>query len=91
MFLKTYPVRWRRQATIGNYVVDFYCAKAKLALELDGGGHYTPEQTHKDAERTKELEQMGITVHRFCNTDVDRNFSGVCEQIDLLVKQMLLP
>ena len=89
-YLRNYPVRFQRQKAIGNYIVDFYCAKAKLVIELDGGGHYTLEQTKKDAIRTTELEAMDLTVLRFCNLDIDRNFLGVCEFIDLTVKNLSL-
>ena len=89
-FLRNYPVRFQRQKAIGNYIVDFYCAKARLAIELDGGGHYTPRQAENDAIRTKELESMNLTVLRFCNLDIDRNFRGVCEHIDLTVKNLSL-
>ncbi|MBQ3529862.1 MAG: endonuclease domain-containing protein [Oscillospiraceae bacterium] len=89
-YLRNYPVRFQRQKAIGNYIVDFYCAKAKLVIELDGGGHYTLEQTKKDAIRTTELEAMDLTVLRFCNLDIDRNFLGVCECIDLTVKNLSL-
>ncbi|MBQ8740681.1 MAG: endonuclease domain-containing protein [Clostridia bacterium] len=88
-FLKNYPIRFQRQKSIGNYIVDFYCAKAKLVVELDGGGHYTKEQIKKDNIRTKELEDMNLTVLRICNLDIDRNFSNVCEYIDLAVKKSL--
>ena len=86
-FLREYPIRFQRQKAIGVYIVDFYCARAKLVLELDGGGHYTPEQKEKDNIRSKELEQMDLTVVRICNTDVQKNFYGVCEYIDRLVKE----
>ena len=89
-FLRNYPVRFQRQKAIGNYIADFYCAKAGLVIELDGGGHYTAEQTEKDAFRTKTLESMNLTVLRICNLDIDRNFSGVCEFIDLTVKNLSL-
>ena len=89
-FLRNYPVRFQRQKAIGNYIADFYCAKAGLVIELDGGGHYTPEQNEQDATRTKDLEAMKLTVLRICNLDIDRNFSGVCEQIDLTVKNLSL-
>ena len=88
-FLRSYPVRFQRQKAIGNYIADFYCAKAKLIIELDGGGHYTQQQEGKDAVRTKELEAMDLTVLRFCNKDIDRNFSGMCEYIDRIVKSSL--
>ena len=55
-FLHNYPVRFQRQKAIGNYIADFYCAKARLVIELDGGGHYTPEQKRKDKQRTHEFE-----------------------------------
>ena len=86
-FLRFYPVRFQRQKAIGAYIVDFYCAKAKLVVELDGGGHYTTEQIEKDSIRTKDLEQMDLTVIRICNTDVQKNFFGTCEYIDRLVKE----
>lgn len=87
-FLSDYPVRFQRQKAIGNYIADFYCAKAGLVLELDGGGHYTAEQEAKDELRTGELEAMGLTVLRICNLEIDRNFAGVCETIDLAVKEL---
>ena len=89
-FLRDYPVRFQRQKAIGNYIVDFYCAKTRLVIELDGGGHYTTQQAEKDAFRTKELEGMELTVLRICNSDIDRNFRGVCEYIDLAVKNLSL-
>ena len=89
-FLRGYPVRFQRQKAIGNYIVDFYCAKVGLVIELDGGGHYTDEQIEKDDLRTKDLESMKLTVIRICNLDIDRNFQGVCEYIDLAVKNLSL-
>ena len=89
-FLRDYPIRFQRQKAIGNYIVDFYCAKAGLVIELDGGGHQTVDQTEKDNIRTKDLENMKLTVIRICNLDIDRNFRGVCEHIDLTVKNLSL-
>ena len=88
-YLRNYPIRFQRQKAIGNYIADFYCAKAHLVVELDGGGHYTAEQSVKDELRTHELESLNLTVIRICNLDIDRNFSGVCEYIDLVVKNSL--
>ena len=85
-FLRNYPIRFQRQKAIGDYIVDFYCAKAKLIIELDGGGHYNESQIIKDEIRAKELESMYLTVVRICNLDIDRNFYGVCEYIDSIVK-----
>ena len=89
-FLRDYPIRFQRQKAIGNYIVDFHCAKMGLVIELDGGGHYTAEQKEKDDIRTKDLEIMKLTVIRICNSDIDRNFRGVCEYIDITVKILSL-
>ena len=88
-FLRSYPVRFQRQKAIGNYIVDFYCAKARLAVELDGGGHYEPEQQTADQRRTEALNALGLQVIRFSNLDIDRNFDGVCQSIDLSVQRSL--
>ncbi len=88
-YLRFYPVRFQRQKAIGNYIVDFYCAKARLVIELDGGGHYEPEQIQKDTERTGILQSMNLSVLRICNLDIDRNFTGVCELIDNTVRESL--
>ena len=88
-FLKDYPVRFQRQQCIDNYIADFYCFKAKLVIELDGGGHYDPEAQGRDEARTRALEQYGLKVIRICNLDIDRNFEGVCTYIDMEVKQRI--
>jgi very-short-patch-repair endonuclease len=90
-FLRSYSVRFQRQKAIDNYIVDFYCAKARLVIELDGGGHYEPEQIQKDNVRTLALLAMNLNVLRISNLDVDRNFAGVCELIDHTVRNSLLP
>ena len=81
-FLKTYSYKFQRQKTIGNYIADFYCAKAKLIVELDGSGHFTSEASKHDMERTKNLDALGFKVIRFDNTDIDKNFYSVCSVID---------
>ena len=86
-FLTKYPLRFQRQKAIGNYIIDFYCASAKLAIELDGSGHYTPESMKKDDERTTMLQSHGIEVIRFCNLDIDKHFYEVCTVIDDAVKR----
>ena len=84
-FLKNYPLKWYRQRPIENYIVDFYCSKAKLVIELDGSQHYMPEGERYDHKRTKVLEKYGLKVLRFSNLDVDTNFIGVCQYIDQVV------
>ena len=73
--------KFRRQHSIGRYIIDFYCHEAKLAIELDGGGHAIEEQMAYDAERTKELEGAGIKVLRFWNCDVLKNVESVLQSI----------
>ena len=84
-FLRNYPVRFQRQKAIGNYIVDFYCAKARIVIELDGSGHYFEKQMQQDNIRTIELEKMNLKVIRICNLEIDKNFEGVCEYIDRAV------
>ena len=81
-FLRRYPVQFRRQFQFGTYIVDFYCAKAKLVIELDGSQHYDPKKKEYDTHRTKYLESLGLNVLRFTNTDVSLRFRQVCEAID---------
>ena len=88
-FLKAYPVRFSRQKILGKYIVDFYSAQARIIIELDGSQHYDPENIKKDTERTKYLEDYGLTVLRIPNNEVMGNFLGVCEYIDTAVKQSL--
>ena len=85
-YLHNYPVRFRRQVTCGNYILDFYCAAAKLAIELDGSQHYEPAGQMYDARRSAYLEQQCIQVPRFSNSDVMNQLRGVCEVIDVAVK-----
>jgi very-short-patch-repair endonuclease len=73
--------KFRRQHPIGPFILDFYCQQAKLAIELDGGGHTEPEQARYDAARSAALAGEGITVLRFWNNDVLKNTEGVLETI----------
>ena len=88
-YLREYPIRFIRQKVIGQYIVDFYCAKAKLVVELDGSQHYDDKGIEKDALRTEFLEQYGLEVIRISNLDINKNFEGVCIFIDNKVKQSL--
>ncbi len=89
-FLATYPVRFSRQKILGKYVVDFYCAKARLIIELDGSQHYTKKGLASDSERTTYLNQYGLQVIRIANEEVANNFDNVCEYIDYIVRQSVL-
>ena len=85
-FLRTYPVRFSRQKVLGKYIADFYSAEAKLVIELDGSQHYEDGDAKKDAQRTEFLQRYGLTVIRIPNNEVSKNFRGVCEHIDAMVK-----
>ena len=86
-YLSKYTYRFRRQVTCGNYILDFYCAAAKLAVELDGSQHYEADGLRYDQRRTAFLNSVGIHVLRFSNSDVLQNLSGVCQTIDMAVTQ----
>lgn len=88
-YLRTYPIQFRRQVTCGPYILDFYCAKAKTAVELDGSQHYDPGNLEKYQARTRYLNSVGIAVLRIPNNTIWENLAGVCEQIDLLVTERL--
>ena len=86
-FLKPYPVQFYRQKIIGKYIADFYCAKARLVIELDGSQHYnTIEAMMNDIKRTNYIEQFGISVIRVPNKAINENFRGVCETLDVYIK-----
>ena len=84
-----FPVRFNRQKRLGNYIVDFYCHKAKLVIEVDGEQHYEEDFIKYDLERTKFLESYGLKILRFSNYDINDNFEGICEYIENTVKQRL--
>ncbi|MCQ2446755.1 MAG: endonuclease domain-containing protein [Clostridia bacterium] len=88
-YLCHHPVRFQRQKVIGEYIVDFYAAKARLVIELDGGGHFTPEEENHDTLRTAYLESVGLRVIRISNSDIDRHFETVCDYIDQAAKDGL--
>ncbi len=73
--------KFRRQPSMGNYIVDFYCPKKKLVVELDGQYHFDDRQVAKDEERTKYLNEKGITVIRIENKNVFENPSMVLDYI----------
>ena len=88
-FLRNYEVKVYRQRVIDRFIVDFYCAKAKLVIEVDGGQHYSEDGVMHDRERTAYLQGYGLEVLRFSNSDVDRRFEAVCEQINETVKSRM--
>jgi very-short-patch-repair endonuclease len=70
-----------RQKNIGHYIVNFYCSKGKLIVEIDGGQHYESDGMIKDRERDLYLQMLGFTVLRFSDIDILKNIDGVIERI----------
>lgn len=80
-FLKKLPVTVKRQKTVNRYILDFYIASAKLAIEIDGRQHKTREHIAEDAERDMTLSDMGVTVLRYSNEDIKKRFNTVKNDI----------
>ena len=89
LFLRKYPVKIYKQRIIGRFIVDFYCASAKLVIEVDGSQHYEPQGIAYDEERSAFLSALDLAVLRVSNRDIDRDFRGVCEQIDNAIQNRL--
>jgi very-short-patch-repair endonuclease len=70
-----------RQKPIGRFVVDFYCPKAHLIIELDGGQHYSEEMKSRDGLRDKYMESLGLRVLRFSDREIFENLTAVLEKI----------
>ncbi len=88
-FLKNHSLQFNRQRVIGEYIVDFYCSRAKLVIEIDGLQHYEEGAIAYDQRRTAYLEGLELTVMRFTNKDIDSNFDGVCQVIEQKVWSQL--
>ena len=88
-FLRSHAPQFYRQKTVLRYILDFYCPKVRLAVELDGSQHYEEGQKQYDEKRTEKLKKLGIFVLRFTNKEVDVNFRGVCARIDVCVKELM--
>ena len=80
-FLSKAPLRFHRQYVIGNFIVDFYCHKAKLVIELDGSQHYEAKGKAADEKRDVYLRSLGLNILRYSNADVNQRFDSVCEDI----------
>ncbi len=88
-YLRSYPVKFRRQRIQAPFILDFYCRKAALAIEIDGSQHYTDYGRSYDKWRTNHIEREGISVLRFSNGDIRDRFDGVCIMIDLTVQKRM--
>ena len=89
LFLRKYPVKIYKQRIIGRFIVDFYCASARLVIEVDGSQHYEKQGVEYDKERSLFLSELGLEILRFSNRDIDMDFRGVCEKIDNTIKNRI--
>ncbi|MBQ5584280.1 MAG: endonuclease domain-containing protein [Ruminiclostridium sp.] len=81
LFLRPYPLKFYKQRIIDSYIVDFYCAAAKLVIEIDGSQHYTEDGRQHDETRSAVLQRHGLKVLRFSNREINTQFDAVCEMI----------
>lgn len=88
-YLRNKDLRFVRQKIIGDYIVDFYCAKANLVIEIDGSQHFEKEVIRYDTKRTQYLEELGLFVVRIPNNEINTNFGGVCEYLDKIILKSL--
>jgi very-short-patch-repair endonuclease len=83
--------KFRRQHPIDHFIVDFYCAQARLCIEVDGPSHFEPAQEEYDAARTTFLEELGYKVIRFTNDDVRYNIHAVVDEIVRTIESLNPP
>jgi very-short-patch-repair endonuclease len=86
-FLKKLTVPVKRQKNVENYILDFYIPQYKIAIEIDGGQHYTREGKEADKTRDNALKRWGIRVLRYTNADIKTNFNGVAQDILLQMEK----
>jgi very-short-patch-repair endonuclease len=82
-------VRFLRQHSIGNYIVDFYAPSLRLAIELDGPQHFYPSAEIYDQKRSQWLNLQDIKVLRFSNLQIAKELDAVLEAIEQNIKQLL--
>ncbi len=83
--------KFRRQHPIDRFIIDFYCAQAKLCIEVDGASHSAPKQKEYDAARTAYLEEQGYNVIRFTNNDVRYSLAAVVDAIMRVIEAIASP
>jgi very-short-patch-repair endonuclease len=80
-FLRGFPHPVLRQKPIADYIVDFYCSRLRLVIEIDGDSHFDQDAIAYDARRTDVIGKLGLRVMRFTNLEVMTEFDAVCERI----------
>ncbi len=87
MFLREYPTKIYKQRIIESFIADFYCASARLVIEIDGNQHYTEDGKAYDRDRSSIIKRNHLQVIRFTNDQVDWEFEKVCRIIDGVIKK----
>jgi len=87
-YLRRHELMFCRQRPIDYFIVDFYCSRAKLVIEIDGDSHYSEFGKGYDADRSAVLEGYGLRVIRFSNEDVLKSFEGVVEEIEKMLENI---
>ncbi len=84
-------VKFRRQFSVGHYIIDFYSPQCRLGIEADGGQHYDEDGKQKDEIRTEELSKFGIKILRFSDYEILNNIEGIVEVIQKEIGKLIIP
>ncbi len=84
-------VKFRRQFSVGHYIIDFYAPQYRLGVEADGGQHYDEDGKQKDEIRTEELSNFGIKILRFSDYEILNNIEGIIEIIQEEIQKLTIP
>jgi very-short-patch-repair endonuclease len=88
-YLHKCPHRLLRQNPVDQYIIDFYCARVRLVIEIDGSKHYSDDAQKYVRHRTDILSLYKITVLRFSNNDINHNFESVCYKIQKAIEEKI--
>ncbi len=88
-FLRDYRPRFYRQKPMLAYILDFYCPKAHLVVEIDGSQHFEEKAQAYDEKRSQRLQSIGIDILRYTNREIEASFESVCQSIDMAIKERL--
>ncbi len=80
--------KFRRQYSVDQYILDFYCPELKLVIEIDGDSHFMQGSQEQDKARQEHIEAFGIRFLRFTNENVYKNIDGVCQTVYLVVDEL---
>jgi very-short-patch-repair endonuclease len=79
--------KFRRQFSIGRFILDFYCPECRVGIEADGGQHYKDKGRQRDELRTTELSKIGVEIIRFNDQEIFNNIEGVYEIVQRVIEK----